>query len=218
MSLTSDSHQSAPLRLAILILAAGEGARLGGYPKALLKKSGHTLLKHFLHSIRRLSPVETLLVTGFYSDKIEAEVRLLKQSLQIPIACVHNQNPEKGQASSVRLGIESLTSDYDVLLIALCDQPNIGTKEIESLLEQFKHRALGQEIVLPIINNQRGNPVLFSRGVIKRILEIPEMVCRPYMDLHPELVQALVTSNEAYVLDVDTLNDIQKLGLDPIET
>ncbi|WP_197713119.1 NTP transferase domain-containing protein [Polynucleobacter necessarius] len=129
-----------------------------------------------------------------------------------------NHNPEKGQASSVRLGIVSLKSDYDVLLIALCDQPDIGAEEIESLLEQFKHRARNQEIVLPIVNGQRGNPVLFSRGVINRILEIPEMVCRPYMDQHPELVQVLVTSNEAYVLDVDTLNDIQKFGLDPIET
>lgn len=218
MSVTSESHQSAPLRLAILILAAGEGSRLGGYPKALLKKGGHTLLKRFLLAIQRLSPVETLLVTGFYADKIEAEIKPLKHSLQIPIAWVLNHNPEKGQASSVRLGIESLKSDYDVLLIALCDQPDIGAEEIESLLEQFKHRATDQEIVLPIVNGQRGNPVLFSRGVINRILEIPEMVCRPYMDQHPELVQALVTSNEAYVLDVDTLNDIQKFGLDPIET
>jgi molybdenum cofactor cytidylyltransferase len=218
MSLTSESHQSTPLRLAILILAAGEGSRLGGYPKALLKKSGHTLLKRFLHAIQRFSPVETLLVTGFYSDKIEAEIKLITNSLQNPVAWVQNQNPRKGQASSVRLGIESLTSDYDVLLIALCDQPNIGAEEIESLLERFKHRAIGEEIVLPVMNDQRGNPVLFSRGVINQILEIPEMVCRPYMDQHPNLVQTFVTNNQAYVLDVDTLNDIQKLGLDPVKT
>lgn len=218
MPVTSESRQSTTLRLAILILAAGEGTRLGGYPKALLKKNGDSLLRRFFESIQRLSLVETLVVTGFYSEKIEAEINFIQQSLQMPIGRVQNLNPAIGQASSVRLGIESLKSDYDVLLIALCDQPNIGVTEIESLLEQFTRRSTGQEIVLPIVNGQRGNPVLFSRGVIDQILAIPGMACRPYMDQHPELVQVFVTNNEAYVLDVDTMSDIQRLGLDSIQT
>ena len=217
MPINSESHQSTTLRLAILILAAGEGSRLGGYPKALLKKSGDSLLRRFFESIQRLSLVETLVVTGFYSEIIEAEINSIQQSLQMPIGWVQNLNPANGQASSVRLGIESLKSDYDVLLIALCDQPNIGVTEIESLLEQFKRRSPEQEIVLPIVNGQRGNPVLFSRGVIDQILKIPGMACRPYMDQHPGLVQAFVTNNEAYVLDVDTMSDIQRLGLDSIK-
>ena len=216
MSITSGSSQNTHLRLAVLLLAAGEGSRLGGHPKALLKKSGNTLLERFFHSIQKLYPVETLVVTGFYSDKIEAEIKLLQQNLPIPIAWVRNSNPEMGQASSVRLGIESLKSDYDVLLIALCDQPNIGVDEIESLLKQFQKLSSGRQVVLPIVNDMRGNPVLFSRGVINQILEIPGMVCRSYMDLHPEIVHKYVTDNEAYVLDVDTLGDIQKLGIDSV--
>ena len=216
MHINSEPHSNASLRLAILILAAGEGSRLGGLPKALLKKNGDSLLKRFFHSIIRLCPVETLVVTGFYSDKIEEEIRFLQQSLQIPIAWVRNPGPEMGQASSVRLGIESLKSDYDVLLIALCDQPNIGVDEIGSLLEQFQKRSSGRQVVLPMVNGLRGNPVLFSRVVIKKILEIPGMVCRSYMDQHPEIVHTYVSGNKAYVLDVDTLDDIQKLGLDSI--
>jgi len=121
-----------------------------------------------------------------------------------------------GQASSVRLGITSLKSDYDVLLIALCDQPNIGADEIDALLERFNQLSKGQEIVLPMVNQQRGNPVLFSRKVMNQILVTPEMVCRSYMDQHPEIVHGFITDNQAYVLDVDTLSDIQKLGLDSI--
>jgi molybdenum cofactor cytidylyltransferase/nicotine blue oxidoreductase len=98
-------------------------------------------------------------------------------------------------------------------LIALCDQPNIGEQEIELLLGQFKQRAANQEIILPLVNGQRGNPVLFSRGVIQKILEIPGMVCRAYMDDHSELVKGYVTENDAFILDVDTQDDIQKLGL-----
>ena len=216
MTVSSESFKSSKLRLAIMILAAGEGSRLGGYPKALLRMDGDSLLKRFINTIQSLKPIETLVVSGFYSDKIQAEVDSLKQDIQSAIALVKNLNPQLGQSSSVRIGLESLKSDYDVLLIALCDQPNITNAEIKALLEQFNQREPHQEIILPMVNGQRGNPVLFSRRVIERILAIPGMVCRPYMDQHPELVKVFDTHNEAYLMDVDTQADIQKLGLDPI--
>ena len=217
MTVSGESSKSLNLRLAILILAAGEGSRLGGYPKALLKKGGDSLLKRFIQSIRIFEPIETLVVTGFYSEKIEAEIKLIKQFVTNPITWVKNLQPELGQASSVRLGLESLKSDYDVLLIALCDQPGIASNEIDALLWQFNQRDVNQEIVLPMVNGQRGNPVLFSRAVIDQILSIPGMVCRPYMDLHPELVKTFVTDSQAFVMDVDTQKDIEKLGLDRIQ-
>ena len=108
MTVSGESSKSPNLRLAILILAAGEGSRLGGYPKALLKKGGDSLLKRFIQSTQSFDPIETLVVTGFYSDQIEAEIKLLKQAVANPITWVKNLQPELGQASSVRLGLESL--------------------------------------------------------------------------------------------------------------
>ena len=219
MTISGESLKSPTLRLAILILAAGEGSRLGGYPKALLKKDGTSLLKCFIDSIKGLNPIETLIVTGYYSEEIEVEIQSIQKNIQNthnPITWIRNPNPEAGQSSSVRLGLESLKSHYDVLLIALCDQPNVGASEIEVLLEQFTQRADSQEIILPMVNGQRGNPVLFSKEVIKRVLAIPGMVCRPYMDQHPELVKTFASDNQAYLQDVDTQAEIQKLGLDSI--
>ena len=217
MNISSESSKIPKVRLAILILAAGEGSRLGGYPKALLKKDGSSLLKRFIQSIQGFSPIETFIVTGFYSDAIELEIESIQKSIKNAISWVRNPNPEAGQTSSVRLGIESLKSDYDVLVIALCDQPKVGAQEIKSLLEQFHQRAANEEIVLPMVGGQRGNPVLFSKEVIQRVLEIPGMVCRPYMDQHPELVKVFDTNNDAFVLDADTQDDIQKLGLKRIK-
>jgi molybdenum cofactor cytidylyltransferase/nicotine blue oxidoreductase len=65
-----------------------------------------------------------------------------------------------------------------------------------------------------MVGGQRGNPVLFSKKVIEKILAIPTMVCRPFMDRHPELVQTFITEQPAYILDVDTEDDIRKLGLE----
>ena len=216
MNVSSESSKNPKDRLAILILAAGEGSRLGGHPKALLKRCGSSLLKRFIDSIQGLVPIETMVVTGFYADEIEVEIQSIQKSIKSPITWIRNPHPEAGQSSSVRLGIESLKSDYDVLLIALCDQPNVGAKELELLMEQFNLRAANQEIVLPIVNGRRGNPVLFSKEVIQMVLAIPGMACRPYMDRHPELVKAFDTNNLAYILDADTHDDIQKLGLEKI--
>ena len=216
MTISGESFKNPKLRLAILLLAAGEGSRLGGLPKALLKKEGESLLSRFLQAIQKFNPVETFVVTGFYADAIEAEIKSIRQKTNNSIAIVKNPNPEEGQSSSVRLGLESLKSDYDVLLVALCDQPNIGVSEIEALLEQFNQAGFSREIVLPMVNESRGNPVLFSKKVVEEILATPGMVCRTFMDKHPELVKVFETKNQAYLLDVDTQADIQKLGLDPI--
>lgn len=216
MTVSSESFKNPELRLAILLLAAGEGSRLGGIPKALLKKKGESLLSRFLQTIQNLDPVETLVVTGFYADAIEEEINSIRQKIDNFIVVVKNPKPELGQSSSVRIGLESLKSDYDVLLVALCDQPNIGVAEIKSLMLQFSEVGAEREIVLPMVDGSRGNPVLFSKRVIQEILAIPDMVCRPYIDQHPELVKIFSTNNQAYLLDVDTKTDIQKLGLDPI--
>ena len=216
MTISGESSKNTKLRLAILLLAAGEGSRLGGIPKALLKKDGDSLLRRFLKLMQSVNPVETLVVTGFYADEIELEINSARQEIQNPISIARNPNPALGQPSSVRLGLESLRSDYDVLLVALCDQPNIGAPEIKSLLRQFDQIEPGKEIILPMVSGSRGNPVLFSRKVVEELLSTPGMVCRPFMDKHPELVKAFSTDNQAYLLDVDTRADIQKLGLDPV--
>lgn len=201
------------LRLAVLLLAAGEGSRLGSIPKALLQKEGKSLLSHFCHSLEAFSPMEFLVVTGFHEEAIEAELKQRRQDHDLPIQSVFNPHPKLGQSSSVRLGLENLKSDYEVLLVALCDQPLVGSNEIDALLRQFEKRDQHKEVILPMVGQQRGNPVVFSRKVIRDILAIPEMVCRPFMDQNPELVQIFATDNQAYIADVDTDADISKFDL-----
>ena len=200
-------------RLAFLLLAAGEGSRLGSTPKALLKKDGESLLKRFCQVVESLTFAQFIIVTGFHAKALESELVTIQRDIHLPISLVSNPHPELGQSSSVRVGLEALKENYDVLLIALCDQPTIGKKEIAALLNQYEQRKVGLEIVMPMVGQQRGNPVLFSKKVIDRILAIPGMVCRLYMDDHPELVQVFATANQAYIQDVDTTVDILNLGL-----
>jgi len=213
MTDTKSSH-SLPLRLAVLLLAAGQGSRLGSHPKALLKRDGVTLLKRLLDAVQPFNPVEFITVTGFHGDAIEEAVAQMDSPFSRSIRLLRNPAPEEGHASSVRLGIEALHSNFDVLLIALSDQPAITTAEVSQLLSAFLKRSAGTEMLLPMVNGQRGNPVLFSKLALQSTVAIPDLSCRAYMDAHPEQVQVWHTDNDAFVCDVDTPQDMKKYQLD----
>lgn len=212
MTDTKSSH-SLPLRLAVLLLAAGQGSRLGYRPKALLKQNGVTLLKGLLDALQPFNPVEFIAVTGFHGDAIEQSLAQMDLTFSRSIRLLRNPAPEVGQASSVRLGIEALQSNFDVLLIALSDQPAITAAEVSQLLNEFSQRSTGTEIVLPMVHGKRGNPVLFSKQALQNTLAIPDLSCRAYMDTHPEQVQVWHTENDAFVCDIDTPQDMQKYQL-----
>jgi CTP:molybdopterin cytidylyltransferase MocA len=141
----------------------------------------------------------------------------MNASLTHPMKIIRNASPEEGQPSSVRLGLESFESDFDALLVALSDQPEVGAKEIQELLDEYAKREGEQEIILPLVNGKRGNPVLFSYKAVLDVLVKPGMVCRSFIDANPDKVRAMHTSNQAFVMDVDTPEDIQrhKLNLFP---
>ncbi len=205
----ADSSDTYPLRLAVLLLAAGQGSRLGSQPKALLKQAGVTLLQRLLDAIQPFNPVEFIAVIGFHGDAIEESLAQMDSPFSRSVQLLRNPNPESGQASSVRLGIEALHGNFDVLLIALSDQPAITTAEISQLLSAFSQRAAGKEMLLPMVDGQRGNPVLFSKKAFQNTAAVPDLSCRAYMDAHPEQVQLWHTSNEAFISDVDTLEDMK---------
>jgi CTP:molybdopterin cytidylyltransferase MocA len=201
------------LRLAIVLLAAGEGSRMGSIPKALLRKDRKTLIERFLTSIEMLHPVEVIVLTGFYAEVIESEIEALSNTAGLPVSIVRNPNPQNGQKFSVRLALVSLKSKFDVLAMCLCDQPNIGAKEMKKLLFAFASLPLGKNILVPMVDGQRGNPVLFSKEAIDSILSEPDMVCRSFIDQHPSQVEIYKTEDLAFIQDVDTESDILKMGL-----
>jgi CTP:molybdopterin cytidylyltransferase MocA len=209
----TSARNSSNLRLAVVLLAAGEGSRMGSTPKALLQKDGKSLLENFCRSMKSLQPTQFVVITGFHAPMIEQELKQLASQFDLPITFIYNPNASSGQASSVRLALESLQSSFDVLAMCLSDQPNIGETELTTLLNQYAQRAPEQDVVLPMVRGQRGNPVLFSSKAVDEMLSKPGMVCRSFMDQYPERTKIFNSNNEAYILDLDTVEDIQKLGI-----
>ena len=189
-------------RIGAILLAAGQGSRMGSVPKSLLELEGVPLINRQLIALSGAEVDEVVVVTGYHHERVEPAVA------EFPVKIVRNSNPENGQASSVRLGIEALGSNFDAIIMALSDQPLINANDIKKLIAVFKNRPSG-EILMPVVNGQRGNPIVLSGTVMRQIIESGRnMVCRNFMDQHPELVTPYETDNEHFVFDVDSLEDL----------
>jgi CTP:molybdopterin cytidylyltransferase MocA len=189
-------------RIGAILLAAGQGSRMGSVPKSLLELQGVPLINRQLIALSGAGVDEVVVVTGYHHEVVEPAVE------QFPVKVVRNPNPEEGQASSVRLGIEALGSNFDAIIMALSDQPLINANDITKLIAAFKKRPSG-EILMPVVNGQRGNPIVLSGTVVGQIIDSGRnMVCRKFMDQHPELVTPYETDNEHFVFDVDSLEDL----------
>ena len=190
-----------------VLLAAGSGSRMGNRPKCLLELGGVPLIRRQLIALSGAGVDELVVVLGHYADQIEPAV------MDFPVTLVRNPDPDAGQNSSLRLGLQTLSPKIDTVLVALADQPLINSQDINDLIGAYKKRPEGTQVVQPNVEGQPGNPVMFSGDVRDQILAGEAKVgCKQWQSAHPEAVHRWVTSNQRYRTDVDSPEDIEALA------
>ena len=194
-----------------LLLAAGEGSRLGRIPKSLLRIDDQTLLERQIVALLSAGAGLIMVVTGnFYSD-IEAELQRVLNRIAAPVQIVRNSQPERGQQSSVTLGLTALAEHQEEMpvLIALADQPLMQAANYAACMQAFYNRPDECAIAYPIVNHQRGNPVILSPQTMRNALA-SGMTCRDYIHAHPELVHRFATDCDHFVFDLDAPSDLDR--------
>lgn len=194
------------LRIGAVVLAAGEGARMGGVAKSLIRLQGVPLINRQLIALSGAGVDEVAVVTGHAREAVESQVQ------SFPITLAHNPNYREGQQGSVRVGLAALSGNFDAVFIVLADQPLIGTGDLTELIAAFKKRPSGN-VVVPVVNGQRGNPILLDADARAQILASDtNLGCRHLIERQPELVHVHETANTRFVTDLDTLEDVQQLA------
>lgn len=192
-----------------VLLAAGAGSRLGGKPKALLELGGVPLVMRQLIALSGAGVDEVAVVLGHYAEDVEAAIG------QFPITMVRNPNPDDGQASSVRLGLEALSPKLDSVIVALADQPLVDAQDVTSLISAFRRRGEKSMVVPRTLSSDGistpGNPVMFDAALREQWLAgSANLTCRNWREKHPETVFWFEPENEHFFLDIDRPEDLER--------
>ncbi|TSK06005.1 MAG: molybdenum cofactor cytidylyltransferase [Geobacter sp.] len=190
-------------RVAGIILAAGEGSRMGT-TKQLLPFRGKSILEWVVESALASALHRVVVVLGHQAERIVP----LIEGRGIEVAL--NPDYRRGQSSSLQCGLRHLGAESDAALFLLGDQPLITPALIDTLIRSYQDSE--QPVVMPVYRGRRGNPVLFDRETFPGIESLDaDCGARPLFERYRERLLPVPVEDAAIHLDVDTAADYLRL-------
>lgn len=194
-----------PPKVAALLLAAGQGRRMGGPNKLLATVGGKPLVRIAAEAALASNAAGLTVVTGHRAD----DVRHALDGLAVKF--VHNPDHAQGLSTSLRAGIANLSADIDGAVVLLADMPGIDAATIDRLIGAFdpEHGIL---LVVPTYEGKRGNPVVWSSRYFPALAAVQgDTGGRHLIGENPEAV-AEVEIGPPVALDVDTPEALAAIG------
>lgn len=188
-----------------IILAAGRSSRMGR-PKALLKHvpSGHSFAGHLIR-IARSAGLEPVLVVGRKGEpQLTAEVSRHGATL------VLNDDPDRGQLSSIQTGLSAADSaGASAIMVLPVDVPLLSSAVLRSVLRAAA--AADASIVRASYRGRHGHPVLFARAVFDELrIADPAVGARAVVRADPSRVIDVEVEDPGVIFDVDTPDDYRR--------
>ncbi|NKZ06158.1 nucleotidyltransferase family protein [Actinomadura latina] len=177
-----------------LLLAAGEGSRLGR-PKATLELDGERLVDRGVRTLRDGGCSPVLVVAG--AAQIEV----------IGAVVVPNPGWRDGMGSSLRAGLAALPPACPAVVIALVDQPLITPAAVGRLIAAYE---AGATIAVATYGGERRNPVLLRAEHFAGVAAaaVGDQGARGYLRAHSGLVTPVPCGDVAAPDDIDTPGDL----------
>ena len=153
-----------PLRIIAVVLAAGRASRMGADSghKLLAKFDGVPLVRNSVETALASKADRVLAVTGYRASDIEAALYGLDCHI------VRNPDYELGMSSSLTLGLATVESEADGLLVMLADMPGIRPDHLDAMISAF-HRGQGKVIIRAVADGRWGNPVILPASTFEAI-------------------------------------------------
>ena len=156
--------------LAVIILAAGKGTRMGNsLAKVLIPIAGKPTLEFALDTAERLNPTRTVVVVGHQADRVQKIFS--NRDLEFVL-----QKEQLGTGHAARQAEQPLTNFEGRILVLCGDMPLIKSETLESLLRRHKE-VEAKCTVLTLkskVNNDFGRIIRDVNGSFLRIVEYRE--------------------------------------------
>jgi molybdenum cofactor cytidylyltransferase len=191
--------------VAAVILAAGQGRRMGGPHKLLATINGRPLIRMVAEAALASKAKGVTVVTGHKADGIRQALDGLRVDL------VDNPHYAEGLSTSLKAGIGSLPPGTDGAVVLLADMPLITPAMIDKLIDVFNPAADGL-LVVPTYEGKRGNPVVWSSRFFPDLMAVHgDTGGRHLIGENPAAV-AEVELGPAVALDIDTPEALKAAG------
>jgi len=192
-------------RIAAIVLGAGRSTRMGGPNKLLAEIGGRPLIRIAVEQALASRARPVVVVTGHQRDKVEAALAGLD------IKLVHNPNFAEGLSTSVKAGLAALPDEADGAIVCLGDMPQVTAALIDKLTAAFDPER-GALVVVPVIDGQRGNPVVWARRFFNELMAIDgDIGARQVIIRYPEAVTEVALTDTAALVDVDTPDALDRV-------
>lgn len=191
-------------RIAGLLLAAGQGSRLGR-PKALVEVGGMSLAARGAALLRHGGADCVVMVTGAAPVSLPG------------VITVHNPDWRTGMGSSLRAGLAALpglaggSAGCDAAVVALVDQPLIRPEVVGRLIGAF---LAGAQVAVACYEGRPRNPVLFARHWWEQVASSAhgDAGAREFLRSHPDLVTTVECGDAGRPDDLDTPADLERIA------
>ncbi len=189
-------------KVSILILAAGNSSRLGS-PKQLIEFEGKTLIESITETALSISE-NVVMVLGGNATLILPKLELFTDK----ISTIFNPDWQEGMGTSIRIGVEKLAENSDLIIILLSDQPFISKVLLQSMLQTYAKTQ--KPIVSCVYNNTLGVPILFHKSIFPELLKLAgDKGAKSF--LHCYNADISTVDFPEGLIDIDTIEDVEKL-------
>ncbi|GLQ32412.1 nucleotidyltransferase family protein [Litoribrevibacter albus] len=199
-------------KFGIIVLAAGQSRRFGSqkllYPlKMDSQRDAQPMLGWTIENLKQVS--DQLLVVV---DANQPELINLLRSLDVDY--VVNHHAEQGLGVSLACGINAISDEWDMAMIALGDMPFVQSESYQTL----KHAAFPNAIVVPEVELasgefKRGNPVVFGRAFFEELALLDQdQGGRDVIKNHQDSVISVVIDDSGLLQDIDQPDDLMNLS------
>ena len=189
---------------AALILAAGEGSRLG-QPKALVTLHDELLVDRAVRIAHEAGCDPVVVVLGASAHRVVQTAALDRAIVLV------NEGWAEGIGSSLRCGLAALTDKKaPATVVLLVDQPEIGAETVRRVTDTWRN---GEgRAVAASYDGQIRNPVVIDAAIWPEVAELArgDTGARAWLRAHADQVTVVACDDLGSDADIDTAADLER--------